>query len=52
MRKATSLKEAVFKIADQNGNTVQEELVSDRNGTVTASGLAAWALCFRRNESA
>ncbi|MDR4215633.1 hypothetical protein FO492_22210, partial [Bacillus paralicheniformis] len=29
------LEGAVFKIADQNGNTVQEELVSERNGTIT-----------------
>ncbi|WP_144561114.1 SpaA isopeptide-forming pilin-related protein, partial [Bacillus paralicheniformis] len=40
------LEGAVFKIADQNGNTVQEELVSDRNGTVTASGLAPGRYAF------
>ncbi|GBC66717.1 MULTISPECIES: SpaA isopeptide-forming pilin-related protein [Bacillus] len=44
--KGHKLEGAVFKIADQNGNTVQEELVSDRNGTVTASGLAPGRYAF------
>ncbi|WP_284632371.1 SpaA isopeptide-forming pilin-related protein [Bacillus licheniformis] len=44
--KGHKLEGAVFKIADQIGNTVQEELVSDRNGTVTASGLAPGRYAF------
>ncbi|MCY8356034.1 Ig-like domain-containing protein [Bacillus haynesii] len=40
------LEGAFFKIVDQNGNTVQEELVSDQNGTVTASGLAPGQYAF------
>ncbi|MEC5226646.1 SpaA isopeptide-forming pilin-related protein [Bacillus licheniformis] len=44
--KGHKLEGAVFKIVDQNGNTVQEELVSDRNGTVTASGLAPGRYAF------
>ncbi|MFB7316825.1 SpaA isopeptide-forming pilin-related protein [Bacillus haynesii] len=42
----SKLEGAVFKIVDQNGNTVQEELVSDQNGTVTASDLAPGRYAF------
>ncbi|MCY9193220.1 Ig-like domain-containing protein, partial [Bacillus spizizenii] len=34
------LEGAVFNIVDQEGNTVQEELTSDKDGKVKASGLA------------
>lgn len=40
------LEEAVFKIIDKEGNTVQEGLTSDKNGKVTASGLAPGQYAF------
>ncbi|MCY9061217.1 Ig-like domain-containing protein [Bacillus inaquosorum] len=40
------LEGAVFKIIDKDGNTVQEELASDKNGKVTASGLAPGRYAF------
>ncbi len=40
------LEGAVFKIIDQEGNTVQEELTSDKDGNITASGLAPGRYAF------
>ncbi|MCY9417804.1 Ig-like domain-containing protein [Bacillus inaquosorum] len=40
------LEGAVFKIIDKDGNTVQEELTSDKNGKVTAPGLAPGRYAF------
>ncbi|MCY7906084.1 Ig-like domain-containing protein [Bacillus inaquosorum] len=40
------LEGAVFKIIDKEGKTVQEELASDKNGRVTASGLAPGRYAF------
>ncbi|MEC2064219.1 SpaA isopeptide-forming pilin-related protein [Bacillus inaquosorum] len=40
------LEGAVFKIIDKDGNTVQEELTSDKNGNITASGLAPGRYAF------
>ncbi|WP_368651019.1 SpaA isopeptide-forming pilin-related protein [Bacillus inaquosorum] len=40
------LEGAVFKIIDQEGNTVQEELTSDKDGNITASGLASGRYAF------
>ncbi|MCF7619689.1 SpaA isopeptide-forming pilin-related protein [Bacillus sonorensis] len=40
------LEGAVFKIVDQKGNTVQEDLASDQDGNVTASGLAPGHYAF------
>ncbi len=48
------LEGAVFKIIDKEGKTVQEELASDKNGRVTASGLAPgrYALSKRKRHPA
>ncbi|MCY8992304.1 SpaA isopeptide-forming pilin-related protein [Bacillus atrophaeus] len=40
------LEGAVFKIVDDQGNTVQEELTSDKEGKVTASGLVPGRYAF------
>lgn len=40
------LEGAVFNIVDQEGNTVQEELTSDKDGKVKASGLAPGRYAF------
>ncbi|MCY8779021.1 Ig-like domain-containing protein [Bacillus spizizenii] len=40
------LEGAVFNIFDQEGNTVQEELTSDKDGKVKASGLAPGRYAF------
>ncbi|MCY8204521.1 Ig-like domain-containing protein [Bacillus sp. N12A5] len=40
------LEGAVFKIIDQEGKTVQEELTSDKDGNITASGLAPGRYAF------
>ncbi|WP_416722547.1 SpaA isopeptide-forming pilin-related protein [Bacillus stercoris] len=40
------LEGAVFKIIDNEGNTVQEGLTSDKNGKVAASGLAPGRYAF------
>ncbi|MCY7870478.1 Ig-like domain-containing protein [Bacillus spizizenii] len=40
------LEGAVFNIVDQEGNTVQEELTSDKDGKVKASGLAPGGYAF------
>lgn len=44
--KGQKLEGAVFKIVDEEGNTVQEELTSDKDGKVTASGLAPGRYAF------
>lgn len=40
------LEGAVFNIVDEEGNTVQEELTSDKDGKVKASGLAPGRYAF------
>ncbi len=41
-----NLEGAVFKIVDSDGNTVQEDLVSDKDGKVETSGLAPGHYAF------
>ncbi|MEC1685224.1 SpaA isopeptide-forming pilin-related protein [Bacillus mojavensis] len=44
--KGQKLEGAVFKIVDDEGNTVQEELTSDKDGKITASGLVPGRYAF------